>query len=484
MPIVSGFYNSVNGDRKYDSEQFGSLFKGVFNEGVFPNVGQLFRVKAVGEGMKVEVGTGRAWLFDHWVENTGPETLTVDAAYSSSDRKDYICIVVDVSTAVRGAKLICAKTSGNAPGQLNPELQDTANKKVYKIAEISVPRGITRIGQEHIKSLVGTQLPYIAGVAEHISLNALSDRLEAEFNSWFRDVRDALAQAGGNNAADVANLKTQFADIRREFRSVNENVNSLSRNVSTWHNRLENRNTFFDLLDTTNGGTHNSIYRGDHLGSSVNAEQRKNINNGTFKGMWLGDYWQFAGVTWRIVAFDYFRGMGPQPWDRAHIVVVPDQSLYGAKWDENSDTTKGYAGSTLNKQDIGTAVNRGAQMFGGNLNSPWHRFTTKIDDGIVAELGWFGEPKAAIMNEEMIFGRNQQGYAQSTHRRTDFSFMAQGQFPAFHMNAKLITVPQYPYWIQDVANATMAWCVDKSGISLLTPANYERGIRPYYVVTA
>ena len=77
MPIVSGFYNSVNGDRKYDSEQFGSLFKGVFNEGVFPNVGQLFRVKAVGEGMKVEVGTGRAWLFDHWVENTGPETLTV-----------------------------------------------------------------------------------------------------------------------------------------------------------------------------------------------------------------------------------------------------------------------------------------------------------------------------------------------------------------------------------------------------------------------
>lgn len=484
MPLISGFYNSVNGDRKYDSEQFGSLFRGILTEGVFPNVGQLFKVRAVGDGMKIEVGTGRAWLFDHWVENTGPETLVVEAAYSSSDRKDYVCVVIDTSTAVRGAKLICVKTAGNAPGQLNPELQDTATKKVYRIAEISVPRGLTRIGQEHIKSLVGNELPYVSGVAESINVKPLSDRLEAEFNNWFRDVRDALAQAGGNNAADIANLKTQFADIQRQFRSTNDNVLSLNRNVSTWQARLEKQDTFFDLLDTTNGGTHNSIYRGKHLGSIVNAEQRKSINDGTFKGLWLGDYWQFGGITWRIVAFDYFRLFGPQPWDRPHLVVVPDQTLYGAAWDTNGNTSGGYLNSTMNKQGIGTAVNRGAQMFGGNLNSPWHHFTSAINDGVITAYSWAGEPKAALLTEEMLFGRNLTAYSQATHKRENFFTVAQGQLPAFRLNPKLITAPQYPYWLQDVVNSTQAVSMEKTGVENVVPTTYELGVRPYYVVTA
>lgn len=480
MPIVSGFYNSVNGDRRYDSEQFGSLFKGILTEGVFPNVGDLFAVRATGNGMNIEVGTGRAWLFDHWVENTGKETLKLDAAAASSDRKDYVCIVVDISTAVRGAKFQVFKTTGVTP----PEMADTATKKVFKLAEISVPRGIVKIGQENIKSYVGTMLPYISGVTEHISLNALSDRLEAEFNNWFRDIRDALAEAGGNNAADIANLKVQQRDLSTRIGNQQNQVDRINAMVTEWHRKLSSRNTFFDLLDTTNGGTHNSIYRGDYLGSIVNADQRAAINAGTFKGLWLGDYWQFGGITWRIAAFDYFRLMGPSPWDRAHLVVVPDQVLYNAAWDRNGTTANGYKGSTLNGQDIGTAVNRGAQMFGGNLNSPWHRFTSSVKDGVVQSLSWEGSPKAAILNEEMIFGRNQQGYAQSTHARTDFSFMAQGQLPAFHMNPKLITIPQASYWLQDIANSSMAWTMEKTGLENLVPVTYDMGIRPYFVITA
>ena len=45
MAISSGFYNSVNGDRTYDADQFGSLFDGIIAPGVFPNVGDKFRVR-------------------------------------------------------------------------------------------------------------------------------------------------------------------------------------------------------------------------------------------------------------------------------------------------------------------------------------------------------------------------------------------------------------------------------------------------------
>ena len=45
MAITSGFYNSVNGDRTYDADQFGSLFDGIIAPGVFPNVGDKFPLK-------------------------------------------------------------------------------------------------------------------------------------------------------------------------------------------------------------------------------------------------------------------------------------------------------------------------------------------------------------------------------------------------------------------------------------------------------
>ena len=54
-----GFYNSVNGDRKYEAEDMGRLFDGIIQDGVFYSVGNRFRVEAAG-GMYITVGTGRA----------------------------------------------------------------------------------------------------------------------------------------------------------------------------------------------------------------------------------------------------------------------------------------------------------------------------------------------------------------------------------------------------------------------------------------
>ena len=60
MPITSGFYNSVNGDRVYDADQFGSLFDGIISEGIFPNVGDKFFVRPVNNTMDVYVYNGLA----------------------------------------------------------------------------------------------------------------------------------------------------------------------------------------------------------------------------------------------------------------------------------------------------------------------------------------------------------------------------------------------------------------------------------------
>ena len=105
-----------------------------------------------------------------------------------------------------------------------------------------------------------------------------------------------------------------------------------------------------DLIHS-NAGSHNCIYRGKNLGSSVTAAQYSATAAGTFDNLFIGDYWIIDGITWRIAAFDYWFGYGDTRCTTHHILVVPDQNLNvgdgsTTHWMNATDTTVGaYVGS-------------------------------------------------------------------------------------------------------------------------------------------
>lgn len=68
MSVSYGFYNSMNGDRKYDATQMSSIFDGIINDGIYETIGDRFVVRTSG-GMNVVVGTGRAWFNHTWTLN-------------------------------------------------------------------------------------------------------------------------------------------------------------------------------------------------------------------------------------------------------------------------------------------------------------------------------------------------------------------------------------------------------------------------------
>lgn len=81
--------------------------------------------------------------------------------------------------------------------------------------------------------------------------------------------------------------------------------------------------------EPSGAGFHNSIYRGKHLGQYPSVEQIENIDNGSFKDLYIGDYWcsditSSSAIKWRIAAFDYYYGVGPQPTTTHHVIIVPD----------------------------------------------------------------------------------------------------------------------------------------------------------------
>lgn len=68
---------------------------------------------------------------------------------------------------------------------------------------------------------------------------------------------------------------------------------------------------------------HNNIYRGAALGSTFTAAQQTAISSGAFTGLWLGDYWTFSGVNWRIVDFNTYNYQTTTP----HLTLMPDTPI-------------------------------------------------------------------------------------------------------------------------------------------------------------
>lgn len=100
-------------------------------------------------------------------------------------------------------------------------------------------------------------------------------------------------------------------------------------------------------IEFEGAGFHNSIYRGKNLGSEVTEAQWEAIKNGSFDGLYIGDYWLINDVHWRIAAFDYYLGVQDVvSGDRVethHVVIVPDEILSNASMNDTRTIEGGYA---------------------------------------------------------------------------------------------------------------------------------------------
>ena len=64
--------------------------------------------------------------------------------------------------------------------------------------------------------------------------------------------------------------------------------------------------TMLRIMVPNGAGAHNATFRGKNLGTSVTSEQWAAIKAGTFKDLYLGDYWSIGGMDYIIAAFDYW----------------------------------------------------------------------------------------------------------------------------------------------------------------------------------
>jgi len=214
--VRSGFFNSVNGDRKYDSKRFAEYFASFIGNGVFPNPSTGLQVISNND-MTVTVQAGRAWINGYILINDDDYILTLNPADGVLNRIDRIVLRYD--TADREIR-IEVKQGTFASSPVAPALQRDADAYELGIADIAINKGAISISQANITDLRfnSTYCGIVTGTVNQIDTTNLFAQYEAAFHEWFAELKDILDD---NTAANLLNQITGIAGSLEEHKAEN-----------------------------------------------------------------------------------------------------------------------------------------------------------------------------------------------------------------------------------------------------------------------
>lgn len=203
MAWTSGFFNSVNGDRLYNSDQISHIFKGLITDGVYESVANKLAVQP-NSGMTIQIATGRGWFGGRWVNNDSEYTLTLSDSDVILSRYVAVVIKVDDTDAVRDA-VPYLKYGDFATNPVKPTMTRTETVKEFCLAYIYIGAGVSEITASAIEdtradeSLCG----WVTGLITQISTATLFAQYDAifkefmtaettGFNEWFNGLQVTL----------------------------------------------------------------------------------------------------------------------------------------------------------------------------------------------------------------------------------------------------------------------------------------------------
>lgn len=230
-----------------------------------------------------------------------------------------------------------------------------------------------------------------------------------------------------------------------------------------------------------NAGSHNSIYRGKNLGSTVTQAQYTAIANGTFDDLFIGDYWSINNINYRIAAFDYFYNTGDTPCTNHHVVIVPDQCLYNAKMNNTNTTQGGYIDSSMYKTGLGSAKSRIRSAFANHIMNHRLYLINMVSSNVNAGGAWF-DSDVNLMSEQMVYGCSIFAPMSNGTLIPNNYIIDKSQLPLFHHNHSMI-VNGTTWWLRNVTSNTDYASIYQYGNSSSNNAHLDFGVRPYFCVS-
>ncbi len=226
MAFRCGFYNAVNHDRTYNATEFGDLFTGLINDGVYATIGHAMTVAPVA-GMTVKVRSGRAWFNKTWSVNDSDYPLTIPESDLLLPRIDAVILEVDTRVSVRNNSLrIVTGHPANNPSY--PTLTRENGLYQYPLAYITVRANVTSIQEGDIEVVVGRNpTPFVTGIIKAADISDFWSQWDSQFHEWFDELRVSMS-------GDVAvNLQAQIEDIKLKMLSTDNKASTTQAQTGT-----------------------------------------------------------------------------------------------------------------------------------------------------------------------------------------------------------------------------------------------------------
>ncbi len=257
-------------------------------------------------------------------------------------------------------------------------------------------------------------------------------------------------------------------------------------------------------LTYNNAATHNSIYRGKNLGSTITVEQSAAIRNGTFEDLYPGDFWKAKipayswtdsdgvvhqeegtsyNLTWYILGCNaFFAKFDNYNIVNNHVVVWPFYSLFSEKMNDTAITEGGYVGSKMFTNHMLRAAAIVKAVFGEDhiqVHGDW--LCNAVTNSVETGWAWFEDRVCDLMSEEMVFGRRVQSKESSFGRNGEHGRI---QFPAFVFNPQLIQNGNGYIWLRDVVNSIEFAAISfNGGSSRVSADNHNHPlVNPFFLV--
>lgn len=199
MALKYGFFNSVNGDRKYTAEDMMYPYKGIVSNGVIAHQDNSdgFQVQAKEDGLKVILKAGFGIFAGRWCENDSDMELTLNPAHVTLTRIDSVVLRVDTSIEERKMKVHILSTSPSEdPVPVNITRTNTITE--YRLANIIVSPNATVITQADIEDTRGgAECGFVSNLLQNSDISAMFSQWQKQFNDFYLNARatfDALLQ--------------------------------------------------------------------------------------------------------------------------------------------------------------------------------------------------------------------------------------------------------------------------------------------------
>lgn len=203
MAETSGFFQSVNGDRKYGSAFLAAREAALVSNGIHNT--ELGLTPA--GGMSLSLAAGRGWINGYFYLNDTSKTLTIATADGSLPRIDSVVLRWTLDERTITAQVITG-TASAAPAA--PALVRNASTYDLKLYEIRVPAGTTELTLDLITDtrLDGEVCGIVSGTLSEIDYAEYYQYMRAQFDAFMDSLEDSLS---GDTAG---NLQLQINELQ------------------------------------------------------------------------------------------------------------------------------------------------------------------------------------------------------------------------------------------------------------------------------